>query len=195
MIGEEGDWDTRELAAGTGSTFHFTPFPLLGRVRAGRPITTCSGMTTASRRMSCKSSRTSCATRTCAALAPSPSRPRHTTPDWWHSERGITSWTRSTTGERAAPAGSRRAKPREEQWGTSALPSGPKGAESEQLCRSAHSYVLLGPGLGGNGNQGGLNPDPILSSSQTWRSIPGVFERYQPLWGTGITAVLGTVHT
>lgn len=91
--------------------------------------------------------------------------------------------------------GSRRAEPREEQWGTSALPSGPKEAESEQLCSSAHSYVLLGPGLGGNGNQGGLNPDPILSSSRTWRSIPGVFERYQPLQGAGIAAVLGTVHT
>lgn len=77
----------------------------------------------------------------------------------------------------------------------SAPPSGPKEAESEQLCRPAHSYVLLGPGLGGNGDQGGLNLDPILSSSWIWRSILGVFECYQPLRGAGITAVLGTVHT
>lgn len=175
-----------------GNTFHFAPFPLLGRVRAGRPITTCSGMTTASRRMSCKSSRTSCATRTCAALAPSPSRPRRTTPDWWRSERGITSWTRSTTGERLL------------LWVHGGQSLGRSSGARVHCLRvqkrlnqssSAHSYVLLGPGLGGNGNQGGLNPDPILSSSRTWRSIPGVFERYQPLQGAGIATVLGTVHT
>lgn len=90
------------LHLGAGSTSHTAP--LLPRVRAGHPITTCSGMTTGSPRMSCRSSRTSCAIPTCAAPARSPSQPRHTTPDWWHSERDTISWTRSTTGEGALPA-------------------------------------------------------------------------------------------
>lgn len=93
----EADGDVRQLHPGASSISHTGPF--LPRAPAGRPTTTCSGMTTGSRRTSCRSSRTSSATPTCAAPALSPSLPQPITPGWWRSGHGTTSWIRSTTGE------------------------------------------------------------------------------------------------
>lgn len=69
------------------------------REQADLLTTTCSGMTIASRRTSCRSSPTSCATPTCAARAPSPSLRRPTMHTWWPSEPGTTWWIKSTIGE------------------------------------------------------------------------------------------------
>lgn len=70
------------------------------REPAGPLITTCSGMTTTSLQMNCKSSPTSCATRTCAARGLFPSQHQLTMPIWWLSAPATTWWTKSTTGKR-----------------------------------------------------------------------------------------------
>lgn len=74
----------------------FTPY----RVPAGRLITMCSGTTTTSLQMNCRSSPTSYATPMCAAPAQFPSQHLLTMPIWWLSGLAITWWTKSTTGKR-----------------------------------------------------------------------------------------------
>lgn len=69
------------------------------REQAGLPTIMCFGTTIVSPPMSCRSSPTSCVTPTCAARAPCPSRPQHTTLTWWRSGPGTTWWTKNMTGE------------------------------------------------------------------------------------------------
>ena len=82
-----------------------TPSPvfILCRVPAGRLTTMCSGTTTTSLQMNCRSSHTSSATPMCAAPGQFPSQHQPTTRIWWLSVLAITWWTKSTTGKDSEP--------------------------------------------------------------------------------------------
>lgn len=97
LITEDSWWCRQCFPSWTKSnTCHvITPY----RVPAGRLITMCSGTTTTSLQMNCRSSPTSYATPMCAAPGQFPSQHQLTMPIWWLSGLAITWWTKSMTGK------------------------------------------------------------------------------------------------